>query len=163
MMLVWLRTTMKSCQDSRSLRWELNMGSHGLRQDCYLPNHNIQLHAYCMSKHTVCPNILYAQTYCMGKQTVCPNKLILFDWVIIILSAYVWILRLTMKKFTLTVMGIDISMWQKFILLVSEINHFSIVINTTPWLGGFGILPEIGCLSFLSAYFIITRYWIKWY
>jgi len=37
-----------------------------------------------------------------------------------------------MKKFTLTVMGIDISMWQKFILLVSEINHFSIVINTTP-------------------------------
>jgi len=37
-----------------------------------------------------------------------------------------------MKKFTLTVMGIDIFMWQKFILLVSEIDHFRIVINTFP-------------------------------
>jgi hypothetical protein len=51
----------------------------------------------------------------------------------------------------------------EFILLVSEIDHFSIVINTSPLLGGFGILPEIGCLSFLSAYLIITRYLIKWY
>lgn len=68
-----------------------------------------------------------------------------------------------MKKFTLTVIGIDIFMWQKFISLVSEIDHFSIVINTSAWLGDFGILPEIGDLSFLSAYLIITRYLIKWY
>ena len=37
-----------------------------------------------------------------------------------------------MKKFTLTVMGIDIFMWPKFILLISEIDHFSIGVNTFP-------------------------------
>jgi len=31
-----------------------------------------------------------------------------------------------------TVMGIDIFIWQKFILLVNEIDRFSIVINTFP-------------------------------